>query len=126
MRELKFRIWDKDRKEYLSPVDYDEKFGLWMCGCVIPDYLIIEQFTGLKDRRDKDIFEGDILECYDDFYDGCISERFLVRAAEDGGWEFCMLNDLDEPGGHGWYEVNKECYIIGNAYENPELLVKSK
>jgi len=79
------------------------------------------QYTGLKDINDKEIFEGDIVS-----FDDCTStesgycERGCIGVVE---WcnetaSFEVSNRLSAES----YEVLDECVIIGNIYENPELL----
>jgi len=118
MRELKFRVWDIDKKEY---VEFEYDFYLGMDGRVMwfdtqcnetlnPDNYIIEQFTGLQDCEDKDIYEGDIL---DDDDDG------LYRCVWCENRKHILFTD-----GHCNYEPSESFYltIIGNINENPELL----
>jgi len=104
-RVIKFRAWDKLEKEMI------EDFGrtnLWeLCGGNETDYFAIMQFTDLLDKNGREIYEGDIL-----------TGNKVVRFGNiDGGYE----------GEYGiGFNVNpfhsEEMEIIGNIYENPELL----
>lgn len=81
---------------------------------VNPDTL--GQSTGLKDKNGKEVFVGDIIKCTR----GCLHEVYIEK--EYGGTYFrgmpaVYLKDLRE--GYAWTEDEE---IIGNVYENPELL----
>ena len=67
MRELSFRIWDKKEKTmFLSPIEI-EHLGSWfdahLSGAIADTgNKIVMQYTGLKDKNGKKIFEGDIVQ----------------------------------------------------------------
>lgn len=136
MKSVKFRAWDKERKEYLSgghvllvvpqgrgerqttlcldlfehPDRYRERFDL-------------EQFTGLHDKVEREIYEGDIIEIDHDL--GEKSKTTVVF--QDGG--FVVEDDFGEADllTVGWaieaWDAAGDTYtVIGNIHENPELL----
>ena len=125
MREIKFRIWSKKHKKYFYNEDEIRKFyqeedihdkdleceefyqplisySLEINNHSNTDY-ILEQFTGLKDKNGKEIFEGDIIQHF----------------AFDKGNTFVVEWDKHE--GYQGYGVLSEwnrCEIIGNIHEN--------
>ena len=128
MKETKFRAWDKENKRIsqsftMDEIDRDDDSEATKSGVFFMDWsedvskrytywfsdCEIMQFTGLKDKNGKEIFEGDIVtkslkDC------GRIIGNFLVK------WNLPNVGfDITGTGGHQ-YEV------IGNIYENPELL----
>lgn len=84
-----------------------------------------QQFTGLRDNTDKEIYEGDIVSWTSDEgsdgYSDIIHGHYETFWCDiDGMWKF-----RDIPSGDLWnmYEVKFE-KIIGNIYENPDLCPK--
>ena len=118
MRELEFRAWWKDTKRFL---DCDE----WYMTCsgakylhyaVMPykdDNFIIEQYTGLKDKNGTKIFEGDIVNMLN------ITD-YPMQIKWNKKWaRFIFYNLVDKT------EMNlftEQCEVIGNIYDNPELI----
>ena len=80
------------------------------------------QFTGLKDKNGKEIYEGDIFNCIYDF-DGCTEHKVGVVYIEAAA--AFRLKNFGECHQQG---VTKNIFdmerkeVIGNIYENPELL----
>mgnify|MGYP001145942186 CR=1 FL=1 len=121
MREIKFRAWDKERKKMFTGFSfediysgYDESYiecegenDFWSC----PNWntAVLMEYIGLKDKNGKEIYEGDIVKQH--FYNSmwfdvidkveidAIYGASLRTGTKDSEWE-----------------------VIGNIYENPELL----
>ena len=135
-REIKFRAWRTDEK-YMVTSDTGVLTALRNCygnkglaeqarfsnidNQPNPNKFILMQYTGRKDINDKEIFEGDIVS-----FDDCTStesgycERGCIGVVEwcDETVSFEVSNRLSAES----YEVLDECVIIGNIYENPELM----
>ena len=80
------------------------------------DEIELMQSTGLKDKNGKEVFVGDIIKCTR----GCLHEVYIEKeygGTYFGGMPAVYLKDLRE--GYAWTEHEE---IIGNIYENPELL----
>lgn len=81
-----------------------------------PDEIELMQSTGLKDKNGKEVFVGDIIKCTR----GCPHEVYLEKeygGTYIGGMPAIYLKGLLS--GYAWTEHEE---IIGNIYENPELL----
>lgn len=115
MREIKFRTWIKSvnaMSDWDTILKECDRFSLLHD----PNFELM-QFTGLKDKNDKEIFEGDVIKMWPtdepdivevaiiDFVDGAFCATF-----DDEGTDSELLVDL------------KPLEIIGNIYENKELL----
>nr|DAR76868.1 MAG TPA: YopX protein [Caudoviricetes sp.] len=125
----KFRAWDKARNEMNYKVmvgNCDTDDENWTCPIIwiedrkkwlhFDDYDSIMQSTGLKDKNGKEVFVGDIIKCTR----GCPHEVYLEKeygGTYIGGMPAIYLKGLLS--GYAWTEDEE---IIGNIYENPELL----
>jgi hypothetical protein len=123
MRTIKFRAWDKKRNRmwtaeemgtdelslnpdgrgFCNPNPNDVRLTIYF------DFMIPLQFTGITDKNGKEIYEGDI-----------------VSASWGWGYPPCevdlrtaMFNDIE-------CMISDDIEIIGNIYENPELIKKKK
>lgn len=132
MKEIKFRAWDVLNKKMLS---WGEVFDLpaWEIFPGTPEQRAFEvmQYTGLKDRNGKEIYEGDILEFRANPFD---RKRDLFQVVfKDGGFRDEWNNyigqylppDIRNKQG-GRVRLNEACEVVGNIYENPELLEEDK
>lgn len=92
----------------------------------------IGQYTGLKDKNGKKIFEGDIIRLDDDYRKlissaNAKTEEDLVRkdclvGFKEGSFMFCRSKYfIDEFDSYLWL-TEKHCEVIGNIYENKELV----
>ena len=138
MRETKFRIWDK--KLQIFSKDLDTIFGLDWNGnlrCLTSfrehDDFFIQQFTGLKDKNNKQIYEGDIVKFDIEGVDhgperevGNTGEVWFCE--EDGCWAFGKYTNQQYNPPFDWYytladRIDRETLeVIGNVFENPELM----
>lgn len=137
MREIKFRVWDKQNItmhnwEEIS-IEKDQVFISDGDLYKTMDQIELIQFTGLKDKNGKEIYEGDIVVCdrYPFYRDDELKELNYVGEIfwfEDNvGWglDFHVVGDrvLGCACGGGLDEyIDAGMRIIGNIYENPELL----
>lgn len=110
-REIKFRAWDDESKVFIDWDNFmNNQSGNWMMTAFKNDIYKFQQFTGLKDKHGKEIFEGDILK----ISDRCDEQEVIF---EDGFYctnEFAMFELCRDK--------NRTFEVIGNIYENPELL----
>ncbi|MEK3890219.1 YopX family protein [Bacillus sp. FSL K6-3431] len=132
MREIKFRVFDRCHKS-MHIVGTDSHDNLSCFDGVVQYYNLqngegsgehgdytLMQYTGLKDKNGKEIFEGDILSTEDGSFEGTtcgIVEEHKGMFVSFYGQGFLGRDRYDE-----LYEISKEREIIGNIYENKDLL----
>lgn len=131
MRELKFRAWSEEHGRYCDFVTLDRD-GQWLGWLEIwienrksfltTTDIIIEQYTGLKDKNDNEIYEGDLVSC------GTIEGNpvgLVGFSTEFGCWE--VLDPNHAFGGENFTEhYCNEMEVVGNIHENSELLNKDQ
>jgi hypothetical protein len=103
-REIKFRAWDAGRKEWNKGLAIGLNGDVigWSDGGV---NITLQQFTGLRDRKGIEIYEGDIVDSTELWH-----REPVVYAVKylDGAFTVPIPSE--------------DCEVIGNIYENPELL----
>nr|DAF55706.1 MAG TPA: YopX protein [Siphoviridae sp. ctAkS7] len=119
MRELKFRAWS-------------DRFGMYKVGCLVtekgtwdfnPDdrsfrgvsmpyqpFFTIEQYTGIKDKNGKEIYEGDIVSKHNSDTKG------VVKQVKDGQWAIYWDNVPD--GYYVLFKYSDWCEVVGNIHED--------
>lgn len=120
MRELKFRYWNPYVNElFHNPI----VFGSTLEGYFSSLGWTWEQYTGLKDKNDREIYDGDIVEEDIDFNSETTDGAFRYRVY----WDECLLcwalDPIGEESIHDeLWQTNLSRRVIGNIHENPELL----
>lgn len=113
MREIKFRAWDKKNKVMFKIFDNVSREDWYL-----PQWKEsheVMQFTGLHDKNGKEIYEGDIVLFstswnQTEYHKNKFGIKRVVEFAK-GSFSYCMV--------YGDMDVVE---VIGNIYENPELL----
>ncbi|MHA1989173.1 MAG: YopX family protein [Promethearchaeota archaeon] len=129
MRQIKFRAWDKKSCK-IHYFDFSGKtifaYEGEVCGIILPDTqttlmyneiglnenLELMQFTGLKDKNGKEVFESDVVRFYiegEEYTSKVFFDMGAYCVKVDDDWEPCL------------YEANS-MEVIGNIWENKELL----
>ena len=118
-REIKFRAWHKIEKAmFFVGDDYGTATGLDCAHYLNSGQpVVLMQYTGLKDKNGVEIYEGDILEFFHgdgvEHFEVYFDQKYLGFFAINVSDSFAdILADFD----------SGEIQVIGNKFENPELL----
>jgi uncharacterized phage protein (TIGR01671 family) len=122
MREIKYRMWNKKEKKMyqVGVLDFDDEKAYIKnyLSYTVSNYMFenieLMQYTGLHDKNGKEIYEGDILPFT--MYD--LKTEYYYIVFRNG--EFEAINKQDT--NFIWRSAWKESAVIGNIYENPDLL----
>jgi len=128
MREIKFRVWNKENKKMINlnktPFAITYNGNLLICENQISgDFVYVDNkdyevmfYSGLKDKNGKEIYEGDIVKIN---IDGMEEIGLIVFSNS------CFMVKVFKLGyNSGFFSRNTE--VIGNRYEHPELLKGDK
>ena len=126
-REIKFRAYHKERKEIfeIASIDFEEKKAALSNGIIKllnVDFKQFEllQYTGVKDKNGKEIYEGDILFFRDEnmkYVAVWQDTAFIIKSIEIRKYSEKMY----------WLDDTEICCeIVGNIYENKNLLEENK
>lgn len=146
MRDIKFRVWDKLTKQMLFE-DF-HLLGEVMAFSLIDQWvkehkegkglleryndMVFQQYIGIKDTNQKDIYEGDVVE-YDETDIGGFhglgqveynTDICLTGAPNFGLWCYKLLSNKnlkESQNGIGWSSFPFNAKVVGNIFENPEI-----
>jgi len=123
-REIKFRAWDTEHDQMLDDdeVMSTSKYLNYVFVDAKEHGLIYMQYTGLHDKNGKEIYEGDIINL-PDYQFNPVQASFMqgvfgVTGADSGHYPLRAFSKT----GSSSIEIESPMEVIGNIYENPELL----
>lgn len=112
---FKLRYWNISSKRFMEPYATRDGVPLYADGSEWDFDYIVSQCTGLKDKNGNLIYEGDIV-------------KFIDMGEQIGKIDFinsCALFQVNYLTKEDWAFLDKREYeVIGNVYQNPELLNK--
>ena len=122
MRELKFRVWDKQKEKMFEvmclyskdQVEYRDGLSVITLCRRDGDEFSIMQYTGIKDKNGKEIYEEDVVKIYNE------EMEFIGVVKYDDKYGIYMFDIINDEFNWSMIEVNMlnmELEVIGNIYE---------
>ena len=120
MREVVYKVWDESNKRFIDPSFFslNEKgeLGTFLSSFKFKDpRFILLQYTGITDRNNNPICEGDIVKLHR------INSNLIGVVKWDLVSFIVDIENAGKPAQDTYYQM-KYCEVIGNIFENPELL----
>jgi uncharacterized phage protein (TIGR01671 family) len=144
-KKLKFRAWDKNVKKVFYDFQLDSEGNFQEWGVRNHNNQdnnpLLMQYTGLKDKNGKEIYEGDIVEeIYYKYNEETSKHDILIKSGDYSqiSWGKIESRQYSMGGSYshfytGWVKQEYygnfpigECEVIGNIYENPDLTKELK
>lgn len=137
--DFKFRVYDKTTDEMyrvgketqlVIGMEEENRWSLWteegmICDC---DDAVLMQYTGLKDKNGKEIYEGDIVQ-YLDGYETSTESGYDCEEFNNRGVIFfdneCGRYDVTNKEGLSYddlFDCGVDFIVLGNIYKNPDLI----
>jgi len=123
-REIKFRIWDEEVNEMIT---WDEIKQKGMYASMMVTWPNLMQYTGLKDKNGKEIYEGDIVN-----FTKCgmthgpeaenVKNAEVWYSSEDCAFAFGKYKSVDYTWWYSMVDVLCDFEVVGNIFENKDLL----
>ena len=121
-REIRFRVWSFDTERFEKDLDlylglngfvYERFLGNGCSEIALFKAAEVNQYSGLKDSKNKEIYEGDIIKAKIGAID------FILKIEFEHG-KFMAVGD-DDLTAFDLFTITDKCEVIGNIYENKDF-----
>lgn len=117
-RVIKFRVWDIMTSKMIP---WEAIKSVW--GADVLENRYVMQFIGLKDKNGKEIYEGDVIKWFHGEEDFGVVEYFDEESDFFGWMEQCYFGiHLKDTNVVTLFQEDDEYEVVGNVYENPDLI----